>query len=165
MKYFEQGDILLSDFDGVFLDSQEQFLKVMKEEKSLELWMKYLNSIDWKTFLRECEEKLNATDTFLELQELGILKGFITKIHSFNEGVEKSIFIREKGLTVPIYYVLPEQSKSKVYIPNNKTILLDDSYDNISDWEENGGKTIIFDPKSNVENKRLVKKLEHLLKK
>ena len=109
MKYFEPGDILLSDFDGVYLDSQRRFAEFMKEEKSLELWTKYLNSINWYEFLRECKEMSNATETFLELQRLGILKGFITRIHSFNEGIEKGIFIREKGFVIPIYYVLPEQ--------------------------------------------------------
>ena len=103
----------------------------MKEEKSLDLWMEYLNSIDWKNFLRECREIPNATSTFLELQKLQILKGFITKIHSFEEGVEKACFIRSKGLFVPIYYVLPRQEKSKVFIPNEHTILLEDNYKNI----------------------------------
>ena len=126
MKYFEPGDILLSDFDGVYIDSQRRFLEVMQNETSLVLWMEYLNSINWREFLRECDEMEHATDTFLKLQELKIFKGFITKIHSFEEGREKALFIREKGLDVPIYYVLPMQSKSRVYIPNRKIILLEE---------------------------------------
>lgn len=165
MKYFEPGDILLTDFDGVFVDSQQRFLEVMKDETSFDLWMEYLTSINWKKFLRECEEMVNATDTFLELQELNILKGFITKIHSFEEGIEKENFIRERGLIVPIYYVLPRQAKSSVYIPDRHTILLEDNYENAIDWEENGGKTIIFNPDSNIETKRLIKKLDSLLTK
>ncbi len=163
MKYFEPGDILLADFDGVYVDSQERFLEVMKEETAFDLWMEYLTSIDWKSFLRECEEYVNATDTFLQLQELGILKGFITRIHSFNEGREKSKFIRSNGLIVPIYYVLPKQPKSVVYIPDKSTILLDDNYDNALDWEDNGGRSIIFDHNSKIENKKLIKKLDSLL--
>ena len=165
MKYFEPGDILLSDFDGVYLDSQRHFSEFMREEKSLDLWTKYLNSINWREFLRECKEMPKATETFLELQRLGILKGFITRIHSFDEGREKSIFIREKGFVIPIYYVLPEQSKSEVYIPNKKTILLDDKEENALDWEMNGGKSIVFDPYSTRDCKKLVKKLDNLLTK
>jgi len=165
MKYFNKGEILLSDFDGVYVDSQERFLKVMQEEKTLEKWMEYLNNIEWYSFLRECEEMENATETFLELQELGILKGFITRIHSFNEGREKGIFLREKGIKVPIYYVLPEQPKSIIYIPNHKTILLEDQYENAKDWEKSGGKFIIYNPNAKKENKQLIKKIDSLLTK
>ena len=165
MKYFEPGDILLSDFDGVYLDSQRHFSEFMKEEKSLELWTKYLNSINWREFLRECKEMPKATETFLELQELGILRGFITRIHSFDEGIEKCNFIREKGFIIPIYYVLPEQSKSDVYRPNKKIILLDDKEENALDWEKNDGKSLVFNPYSISEGKRLVKKLDDLLTK
>ena len=135
----------------------------MQGEKALERWMEYLNSIDWKVFLRECDEIENATETFLELQELKILKGFITRIHSFEEGIEKSVFIREKGLKVPIFYVLPEQPKSNVYLPNSHTILLEDQIGNALDWEQKGGKSILFNPNSELENKRLIKKINHLL--
>ena len=48
MKYFKDGDILLSDFDGVYVDSQERFLKIMKDDKSFQSWVDYLNSINWK---------------------------------------------------------------------------------------------------------------------
>ncbi len=164
MEYFRDGDILLSDFDGVYLDSQERFNKAMKREQSFELWTKYLNSINWKEFLKECKEMPGATDTFLELQKLGILRGFITKIHSFEEGVEKSIFIRDKGLKVPLYYVLPHQSKSLVYVPNSHTILLEDKIENALDWEQNGGKYIVYDKNISSENQNHVKSLKHLLK-
>ena len=163
MKYFKKGDILLSDFDGVYLKSQEQFERHMKGEKSPEKWLEYLISIKWRDFLRECEEMPKATETFLELQELNILKGFITRIHSFEEGIEKSIFIREKGLLVPLYYVLPEQPKSLVYLPNQKTVLLEDKEENASDWEKNRGRAIVLNPNAEEENKKLIKRLDSLL--
>ena len=162
MKYFIEGDILLSDFDGVYLDSQREFLKVMKEETSLELWMEYLNTIDWKNFLRNCNEIDGSTDTFLELQKLKILRGFITRIHSFEEGKEKASFIRENGFYVPIYYVLPKQEKSVVYIPDEHVVLLEDDYSNAFEWELRGGRSLIYDP-DKEDDKRIVKRLTHLL--
>ena len=165
MKYFKDGDILLSDFDGVYVDSQERFLKIMKDDKSFQSWIEYLNSINWKEFLNECEEMPDATKTFLELESLGILKGFITRIHSFEEGIEKSNFIRERGLLVPIYYVLPKQPKSMVYMPNKKTYILEDDPNNALDWELNGGKSIIYNPTTEVKNKCLIKNLSDLLTK
>lgn len=165
IQYFQDGDVLLSDFDGVFLDSQKEFLKVMKNETSTSLWTEYLNSINWRDFLRQCDEIPEASSTFLGLQKMGILKGFITRIHSFEEGKEKSAFIREKGLFVPIYYVLPDQAKSMVYVPNQHTILLEDKYENALDWDKNGGRSIVYDPTTEEESPHLVKKISHLLRK
>ena len=164
MKYFKEGDILLSDFDGVFLDSQKRFYDVMKDEKSIEKWMDFLNSINWKDFLRECELMPGALETFSELQRRNILKGFITVIHSFDEGKEKCIFLRELGIKVPIYYVLPEQEKSRVYIPNRKVVLLDDKEKNVEEWQKSHGKSILYNPEAKSCGKKYVKSLYDLLK-
>lgn len=163
MRYFEPGDGLLSDFDGVFLDSQNVHNEAMRGETAFDPWMEYLNSIDWRTFLRNCNEVPGATETFLELQKLGILLGFITRIHSFEEGTEKIKILREAGLFVPVYYVLPEQPKSTVYIPNKKTIILDDDPKNNLDWEMSGGKSILYDPNAHHSTKKKIKKLSQLL--
>ncbi len=143
MKYFKKGDILLSDFDGVFLNSQKRFEEVMRKDQTIEEWIEYLNTIHWKSFLRECDMIPEALETFSELQKLKILRGFITKIHSFDEGMEKALYLRELGFVVPIYYVLPEQTKSKIYIPKKKVILLDDKPENCLEWERDGGRTIL----------------------
>ncbi len=164
MEFFKRGDVLLSDFDGVLLDSQKRFLEEMKDEKALDKWMDFLGGINWKEFLRECEFMPDALDTFHELQDLKILKGFITRIHSFNEGKEKGIFLREKGLYVPLYYVLPEQPKCSVYIPNRKVILLDDDEKNCDEWLQNGGKSILYGKEPKTCGKKYVKNLSDLLK-
>ena len=164
MKYFKEGDILLSDFDGVFLDSQKKFNEVLQTEDSLDQWMDFLNGIKWKDFLRECDLIPGAIDTFTELQRLNILKGFITSIHSFEEGKEKCIFLRELGIFVPVYYVLPEQSKSSVYIPNRKVILLDDKEKNCLEWSQKQGKSILYKPEAKTCGKKYVKSLYDLLK-
>jgi len=164
MEYFEEGDILLSDFDGVFLDSQNRFLEVMKEEKALEKWMDFLNGIHWKEFLRDCDFVPGALETFTILQELKILRGFITAIHSPAEGKEKCTFLREIGFYVPIYYVLPEQQKCEVYIPNRKVILLDDKEKNYDEWTAKQGKSILYDPEEKSCGKKYVKSLYELLK-
>lgn len=135
----------------------------MKNEKSQKLWKEYLNSINWKEFLRQCDEIPYAIETFLELQKLKILKGFIIRIHSFEEGREKLKLLREKGIVVPIYYVGPDDNKSSIYIPNKKTILLDDQRANIIDWKNNGGRTIIYDPVASEDNDEIIKEMDHLL--
>ncbi len=164
MKYFKDGDILLSDFDGVFLDSQTRFKEVMQEETALNKWMDYLSGIKWREFLHECNLIEGADEVFTELQRLEILKGIITRIHSFKEGEEKCLFLRELGIEVPIIYVLPEQPKNKVYIPNRKIILLDDYGKNCEGWEKDGGKSILYAPDKKRCGKKYVKSLYDLLK-
>ena len=164
MKYFEKGDILLSDFDGVFLDSQRVFQEAMKGETDFDKWKEYLDSIRWREFIRECDLVPGALETFTELQELKILQGFITVIHNYDEGIEKCNFLRELGLYVPIFYVLPKQSKSSVYIPNRKVILLDDKERNYNEWVKNHGKSILYDPEEKSSGKKYVKSLYDLLK-
>ena len=163
MKYFKRDDILLADFDGVFLDSQEKHLQIMGTETDFTMWMEYLTSIDWYTFLRSCNEIEGATETFLELQKLNILKCFITRIHSFDEGKEKALILREIGLYVPIYYTLPLQSKSMVYKPDDKTIIIDDDPMNTEDWEKMGGRSLLYDSHCQKSTKKIIKKLPHLL--
>ena len=165
MKYFKEGDILLSDFDGVYLDSQTKFNEFMQGKTDFDLWMDYLNSIDWHTFYQECAEIPDAKETFLELQKLGILKGFITRIHSFYEGIEKTKILREDGIYVPIHFVLPEQPKSDVFTPTSHTIILEDDARNTEEWEQKGGRSILYNPHINKSNSKTVKKLSFLLKK
>lgn len=164
MKYFDSGDVLLADFDGVLLDSQERHNQIMGTETDFDLWMEYLNSINWHEFLKNCNEIDGAVETFLELQKLHILKGFITRIHSFDEGYEKCLFLRAVGLYVPIYYVLPKQFKSAVYIPCENTVLLDDDLSNTAEWESSGGKSILYNSNAKRSTKKIVKKIPILLK-
>lgn len=164
MKYFKSGDILLSDFDGVLLDSQDKFKEVMKDEVDFNKWFEYLTSINWETFFKECNEIPNAVKVLTELERLNILKGFITKIHSLEEGEEKSKIIREMNFIVPIFYVLPHQKKSKIYIPSNNTILLDDNINNCVDWILNGGKSIFYNSNGLHSKVKTINNIKDLLK-
>ena len=164
MKYFDEKNILLADFDGVLLDSQEKYNEIMGLETDFDLWLEYLNNIDWYSFLRSCNEIEGAIETFLELQDLNILKGIITRIHSFNEGEEKCIFLRELGINVPVYYALQTQPKSMVYIPNKNTILVDDEIKNIIEWENSGGIGLLYNPKIKRSSQKIITKIPNLLK-
>lgn len=164
MKYFKGNSILLSDFDGVLLDTQSKFNEVMKEETDFDLWNNYLNGIDWNKFYKTSNEIPNAKYTLKELEKLKILKGFITKIHSLYEGEEKLKIIRKMNFKVPIYYVLPKQRKSEIYKPNKNTILLDDGFDNVVDWEMNNGSSILFNPNIIHAKKIVINNMSDLLK-
>lgn len=153
----------LIDFDGVILNSQDKFLEVMGDNIDPNDWLKYLHSINWYLFLRECEEIDESISTLNKLQKLKKIKGIITKIHSISEGEEKSIYLRERDIIVPIFYVLPHQKKSEVFIPQKKHILIDDSKSNCKDWTNDGGTSLLFDAKLTHKEKGKIKSLKDLL--
>ena len=153
----------LVDFDGVIIDSMDTFRRDMKGKTGLDEWMEYLSSINWYKFLRECNEIDNSFNSLKELQELKKLHSIITRIHSFNEGIEKLRFIRENGINVPVLYTLPEQKKSEVFIPKKEFILIDDDVRNCKDWEHNSGDALLFKPELETDNKKIIKTLKNLL--
>ena len=157
------GEEYLIDFDGVILDSQERFQSVMKSNTNFYDWMEYLSSIKWYSFLRECNEIDDSLSVLKRLQYLERLKGIITVIHSFEEGAEKLAFLREQSIYVPIIYTLPHQKKSDVYVPKPHTILVDDKKGNCLDWEQAGGKALLFDTKLEQEEKGKIRTLKKLI--
>ncbi len=153
----------LVDFDGVILNSQEKFLEVMGNNIDPNDWLKYLRSINWYLFLRECEEIDESISTLNKLQELKKLRGIITAIHSFSEGEEKAIYLRERDIVVPIYYVLPKQKKSEVFIPKHHHVLVDDRVINCLEWEKDGGSSLLLDTNLSNKEKGKIKSLKDLL--
>ena len=151
------------DFDGVILDSQERFLEVMRDNINYYDWLDYLSSIDWKQFLQECNEIDDSLSVLKRLQNLKRLKGIITSIHSFVEGQQKLIYLREKEILVPIYYVLPFQKKSEILIPNKLTVLVDDKLVNCLEWKKAGGTSLLFDPMDKEKEIEKIRSLKQLL--
>ena len=151
------------DFDGVILDSQERFLEVMRDNINYYDWLDYLSSIDWKQFLQECNEIDDSLSVLKKLQNLKRLKGIITSIHSFVEGQQKLIYLREKEILVPIYYVLPFQKKSEILIPNKLMVLVDDKLENCLEWKKAGGTSLLFDPMDKEKEIEKIRSLKQLL--
>ena len=153
----------LVDFDGVILDSQERFKRDMKDNLDLYAWIDYLSSIEWYKFLRECSEIDESIRTLNKLQKYKKLKAIITRIHAFEEGKEKLIYLRERGIIVPVLYVLPEQNKSDVLIPKKNMVLVDDNLNNCREWNIAGGSSLLFDPSAKDNSKGKIKSLKQLL--
>lgn len=153
----------LIDFDGVILDSQDRYGLVMQGSNDLYAWMDYLSTIKWHEFLRECNQIDDSLSTLEQLQKYRKLKGIITAIHSFEEGKEKLIFLRERGIIVPVIYTLPRQKKSEVFIPRPGIVLVDDKVSNCTSWRDDNGEALQFDPKMKVEEKGKIKTLKQLL--
>ena len=153
----------LIDFDGVILDSQSRFEVDMKGNTNFDDWLNYLSSIEWYHFLRECNEIDGSLSTLQELQKYKKLRAIITAIHSFEEGRQKLIYLRDNHIEVPVLYVLPEQKKSDIFIPKRNTVLVDDKLNNCIDWNNSGGVSLLFDCNDNTGSKEIIKSLKQIL--
>ena len=109
MKYFEQGDILLSDFDGVFLDSQEQFLKVMKEEN--------IPCVNYVWFY-DTEYQLDSESIIKQIKKLGF--PVVVKPATLGSSVGISVVKKEENLEEAINEAISYDSKVVVEaaVPN-----------------------------------------------
>lgn len=153
----------LVDFDGVVLDSQTIFDRDMNGNSDFGDWNYYLNNINWEKFYKNCGEIDDAFDSLIKLQYLGKLEAILSSIHSFDEGREKTIILRNKGVLVPIVFALPMQSKSFIYPPKRNITLVDDKESNCLEYEKSGGKALIFKPEYKGNSKKIVKSLKELL--
>ncbi len=154
----------LVDFDGVIINSQEKFENHMGNNTNFDDWNKYLNSIDFKQFYKECEEIDDAFDSLRKLQEKRKLKAIVSTFHSFHEGEEKTHLIREQGIKVPVVLVLPNMSKCLIYPPKSKEeVLIDDKLSNCEPWDRAGGSSILFRPKQKILTRRSITSLKDLL--
>ena len=153
----------LIDFDGVILNSQDRFLIDMKDNTDFDDWMDYLNSLDWYSFLRECDEIDDSISVLKKLQDLRKLKAIITSIHGSNEMKEKLIYVRENEIYVPVLFVPPKTKKCDIYLPSKYDCLVDDKIRNCIDWENAGGRSILFDSHLEKPEKNKIKTLKQLL--
>ena len=82
-----------------------------------------------------------------------------------NEGTNKIKFLQEQGIYIPVILVPFEHKKTDYYYPNNNEILVDDSIDNIREWNEAGGLGILFDLNSSKKDTNSISNLNKVLKK
>ena len=136
-------DKIFIDFDGVLYDTEARIQ--IKKNACNTNWTDFLETLDWYELLEEAKEINNAIGYLLEAQskkekDIAIL----TKVHTILEMEAKVKKIRDNGVELPILFVPPSIKKSQIYIPNNHSILIDDSIKNLIDWEQSGGKGIYF---------------------
>lgn len=159
MNYFNENKKYFIDFDGVILDTQQRIVS-KKAELSEISWNIFFENLDWKELLDDSSDIKESIKILKEVQKYLKAISVITKIHTLDEGVQKSKFIRNAGINIPIFLVPPHIRKNEVYLPDNNSILIDDSLKNIKHWEEAGGIDILF--KDNNSTNSHVREIETL---
>lgn len=157
-------DYTFLDLDGVILDSEERIIELKERNKEIS-WNDFFETLDWVNLLKDSKSINNSVEIIKELENKKKKIVILTKIHTLLEMQAKVFELRNnRGITSPILFVPPHVKKSQIYIPTNNEILIDDSLKNITDWNENCGKGILFDPYDKYPVKKKVKSLEFLLK-
>ena len=159
---FEDYKILF-DYDGVILDSEENIINLRNQNENLS-WDEFFSTVDWDRLYNDSNEINESLKILKKLQSEREELYIITKTHNLKEGLSKIKRIRKEGIMIPILIVPPHIKKSEVFIPNKKSLLIDDGEKNIKDWENNGGTGLLFDSKDTKEEKQKVKSLHFLLK-
>ena len=140
--------MLYFDFDGVILDTEflifEDWRKNRDKYKKLG-WdkIKYLKNVDWEYVLNNSKI---INDSIYYLKQIDPEESFIlTKIHSLeNEGAKKVKWSRARDIKQPI--ILVPYNLDKTNIVNAKgNVLVDDSLNNLDDWDKCGGQSVFFD--------------------
>ena len=140
------------DFDGVIMESEkllfEEWIKrpnwkeLPEEEK-----VKYIINQNWKYIL---ENSSDINDSLYILKHMDPNENMVlTRVHSLdNEGKEKILFLRNKGIKVPVILAPYPLKKNEIVCAKNN-ILVDDSLKNLEEWEKDGGYPLFFDKKEN----------------
>ena len=140
------------DFDGVIMESEtllfEEWCKRPNyKELSEEEKVKYIINQNWKYIL---ENSSDINDSLYILKNMDPNDNMIlTRVHSLdNEGKEKILFLRNKGIKVPVVLAPYPLKKNEIVCAKNN-ILVDDSLKNLEEWEKDGGYPLFFDKKEN----------------
>lgn len=167
-------DFTYIDFDGVILDSIERMLERKEnagfhnheDEREFYDYFAYTNihEEEWDYIIRGASPINNSVEIIRELESLKKNIAILTKIHTLNEMKVKIEDLREhRKIYCPVFFVSPGVEKHNVVIPNGQ-IFVDDLKNNISLWNENGGKGLLFDKTFSDNTDEKVKSLEFLLK-
>lgn len=151
------------DFDGVIFDTEKRVVERKNQNPNLS-WNEFFEKLDWFQLLEESKVINNSIDYILEGQEKSKQIAILTKIHTLLEMEAKTKALRSRKIEVPIFFVPPHVKKSQIYLPNNGEILIDDSVKNLIDWEQKGGKSILFSEELEIHEKyETVKNLSRIL--
>ena len=136
------------DCDGVILNTEEHLLdeyyEIKKQNPDFSK-REYITKLNWDRHLRESSVLNDAINLLNNHNPKDIF--ILTKVFSFEEGIAKVRYFREKHVKNNIILVPDGLSKSQVVLANG-SILVDDSINNLSDWKQNKGIPIYFGEQS-----------------
>ena len=140
--------IIYLDFDGVIFDTVSIILDLMTKEKISfsDDCNSFFEKMDWEYILNNAEEINNSVE-YIKNSKKNIK--ILTHVSSILEMQNKINFIIDKIGNFEIICV-PKSIRKSLVVSAKNNILIDDSKKNVYDWENNGGKGILFN--SEIDN-------------
>jgi len=135
------------DFDGVIADTQKRidYYFSLFDNTITEEWNKFLANLNWeRDVLSFSNEINNSLEILKKLYKMKKNVYILSRVFSLNEYKAKLEYLRDNGVYTNFIPSPGRINKSRVVIPNNNRILIDDSKFNIKDWIINNGRGILF---------------------
>lgn len=143
---------LYIDFDGVIMNTIEVGYKKMDElglERNSENCISFYGNLDWKKFLKECQEINNSIECIQKIIDSNLFNvNILSHINSLDEAIEKIKYIRKYFKDITFIPVPKKISKTKM-VHTNGSILIDDYAGNLREWANEGGIGVRFSEKRN----------------
>lgn len=142
---------LYIDFDGVILDTIKSTYKLMDQsgidKYNLKEARVFYRTLDWRKTLENTPEIHHSIDKIKKLMESKLFDvSVLTHIVSYDEGVAKIDYLRQRIPELPVVLVPKEFSKAEVVNPKD-AILVDDYTVNLKEWKNKDGIGIKFSEK------------------
>lgn len=155
--------VFMIDIDGVIINTEQRIAKIAAEIG----WKKVLQTIDWEKHIFSSEQVNGSIDILKEVQTHLKRIHLLTQNNNEIEETAKIHFLRKKGILIPIISVPPTLKKSDIVPPSfyhGNVVLVDDRLKNVMEWQEAGGKSILFCEEEREEDFPKIKSLDFLRK-
>lgn len=129
------------DLDGVIIDTVDR-IKSLKNSYPELSWEEFSKKVEWDKFLKESPIINDGISFIKESIDKNIV--IITKTNCLEEQIAKINYLRGLGINNLIIVIPPKLWKTDFVVPKSNDFLIDDNYENILDWNEKGGKGILF---------------------
>jgi len=142
------------DLDGVIIDSEQRMLerkyelgyKDHSDKQQFEDYFEYTKTHpeEWDYIIKMASSLNDSVEILRELQDKHDNIAILTKIHTLYEMKAKIQDLREhRKIFLPVIFVPPGIDKNEV-VSSEGNLLIDDSLNNIIEWQSSGGEGILF---------------------
>jgi len=137
------------DFDGVILDTWDiiypEYCRVCQQTEIDDRLIDVMLSIGWKKILEESKVIKNNIQKVKDLaKDYDVC--VLSKINSSEEEQEKEKFLKKNGIQKMCF--VPYAHSKANYVDPTHAILIDDTIENLDEWDGKGGISIYFQQKS-----------------
>lgn len=130
------------DFDGVILDTMPIYHEIYVNMGVTDPWEEV--HIDNLENIINIKYEINKSTEILKYIEDKLDVTLLTKYNTEDEKKRKIEFLQENDIHIPVIFVRLREHKIDFVKNLKNSVLIDDDLNNIEEWDNNGGKAILF---------------------